>query len=77
MSVDAEIERMIHQRTEEHQLREYLAKTEFKSLRDEALSLAEAGKTNLEEVLRVTASEQAFLEDGPERKRPPEEGRAS
>ncbi len=63
MLADGEIERLIHQRAEEQQIREYLAQTEFTSLRSEGLKLVEEGKTKLEEILRVTAAEQVLAEE--------------
>ena len=59
MLVDGEIERLIHQKAEEQYVREYLARTDFTSLRDEALRLVEDQKSSLEEVLRVTAADQS------------------
>ena len=63
MLVDAEIERLIHQQTEEQQIREYLTRTDFISLRDEGLTLVEEGKTSLEEILRVSSTDQLPSED--------------
>jgi hypothetical protein len=57
MLVDAEIECLIHQQTEEQQIREYLTQTDFTSLRDEGLKLVEEGKTSLEEILRVSSTD--------------------
>ena len=71
MLADAEIERLIHQQTEEQQIREYLNQTDFTSLRDEGLKLVEEGKTSLEEILRVSSTDKLSPEHEGSRKPPP------
>ena len=58
----------IHQKAEEQYVRAYLARTDFTSLREEALHLVEDQKSSLEEVLRVTTSDKSAPEpDGGQR----------
>jgi type IV pilus assembly protein PilB len=57
MQIDDTLERMIHTRPDEKQVREHLAKTEFLSLREAGLRQVELGRSSIEEVLRVTADE--------------------
>ncbi len=57
MLMDAELKRLIQSDAREVAIREYLATTGWRSLRQKALDLVEAGDSTLEEVLRVTRSE--------------------
>lgn len=57
MTVDADIRRMIQKSTSEVDLRVYLAETGWRTLREKALDLVERGESTLDEVLRVTRSE--------------------
>jgi type II secretory ATPase GspE/PulE/Tfp pilus assembly ATPase PilB-like protein len=57
MEVDEQVERVIHERPDDQQLRGYLASTDFTTLREEGLQLAESGLSSLEEILRVTVEE--------------------
>ena len=54
MEVTAEIRRMVHVGSAAHELRAELRRHGFKSLRDEGVLLALAGRTSLEEAVRVT-----------------------
>ncbi len=58
MEVTAELRRMVHIGAPTHELRETSRKTGALTLREEGVRLAVAGKTSLEEVLRVTHSEE-------------------
>ncbi len=58
MEIDDEIRTMILEERGETELREYLGKTEWKSLREVGLAQVKAGHSSLEEVLRVTHSQQ-------------------
>ena len=57
MEVTPEIRRLIHRAAASHEIREQLAKVNFVSLREEGLLAALAGKTSLDEVVRVTHSD--------------------
>ncbi len=57
MEVTPTIRRMIHRNAPTHELREALARSGMLSLRDEGVAIALQGKTTLEEVLRVTHSD--------------------
>lgn len=67
MEVTPEIRRLIHRGAAPHEIREKLSESGFMSLRDEGVQLALAGKTSLDEVLRVTHDEDA---DQPSSARP-------
>ena len=54
MDVSPGVRRMIHHGAPTHELRERLKEQGCLTLREEGVLLAIAGKTNLEEVLRVT-----------------------
>jgi type II secretory ATPase GspE/PulE/Tfp pilus assembly ATPase PilB-like protein len=57
MEVAPEIRRLIHRSAATHELRAQLEICGCSTLRDEGVALATAGKTSLEEVLRVTHSD--------------------
>lgn len=57
MILDAELKRIIHSEASEIKIRAYLAQTGWRTLREKALDLVDAGESTLEEVLRVTRSE--------------------
>ncbi len=61
MECTAEIKRMIHREAPQHELRDQLRKTRSLSLREEGVLLALDGKTSLEEILRVTQSDDEEL----------------
>ncbi|MCG3131630.1 MAG: hypothetical protein FLDDKLPJ_02434 [Phycisphaerae bacterium] len=63
MLMDAELRRLVHERANEGQIREYLAQSGWRSLRQKALDLVEDGSSTLEEVLRVTRSESVEVGD--------------
>jgi type IV pilus assembly protein PilB len=63
MLLDAELKRMIHQGTSETDVRMYLAQSGWRTLREKALDLVEAGESTLEEVMRVTRSEAMSVGD--------------
>jgi general secretion pathway protein E len=53
--MDEKLYSLVYHGADEEQIREHLVQTQnFRSLRDEGLMLVEAGKSTLEEVLRVT-----------------------
>ena len=52
--IDADMRRLIHDRASEDQVRQYLTTNGMLSLREDGLRWLAAGKTTLEEVLRVT-----------------------
>ena len=58
MEVNPEIRRMIHRAAPSHELREYLRRHGVMALREEGVHIALEGKSTLEEVLRVTHSEE-------------------
>lgn len=57
MEVTPELRRMIHHSRPTHELREMMRKSGVDRLRDAGVKLALAGKTSLEEVLRVTQND--------------------
>jgi len=57
METNSELRRMIHRAAPSHELREALRRQGVLTLREEGVLLALSGKTTLEEVLRVTHSE--------------------
>jgi type IV pilus assembly protein PilB len=57
MVVDNVLKRMINERASEADMRAYLARRGWKTLREKALEVVENGLSTLEEVLRVTRSE--------------------
>ncbi len=63
MLMDAELRRLVRERANEGQIREYLAQSGWRSLRQKALDLVEDGSSTLEEVLRVTRSESVEVGD--------------
>jgi type IV pilus assembly protein PilB len=58
MEVTGELRRMIHKAAPSHELREVFVRAGGRSLRDEGVMMALAGKSSLEEGLRVTHSEE-------------------
>jgi len=58
MTVDDGLRQLIHDRADEQEIRRYLRTRGWRPLREEGLRLAEQGRSTLEEVLRVTFSEQ-------------------
>ncbi len=63
MLMDPELRRLVHERANEGQIREYLAQVGWRSLRLKALDVVEDGQSTLEEVLRVTRSESVEVGD--------------
>ncbi|MEO0629963.1 MAG: hypothetical protein AAFY46_04450, partial [Planctomycetota bacterium] len=59
MEVTPELRRMIHVGAPSHELRAEIRKLGVATLRDEGVDLARAGRTSLEEALRVTHSDDA------------------
>jgi type IV pilus assembly protein PilB len=59
MVIDSELKRLINLRSNETDVRVYLAETGWRSLREKALDVVERGESTLEEVLRVTRAEGA------------------
>jgi type II secretory ATPase GspE/PulE/Tfp pilus assembly ATPase PilB-like protein len=58
LEMDEKLYSLVYHGADEEQIREYLVQTHgFRSLRDEGLMLVEAGRSTLEEVLRVTHME--------------------
>jgi type IV pilus assembly protein PilB len=57
VEVDDELYTMIHRSASEAEIKRYLLGRGFRSLRQEGLTLVEAGRSTLEEVLRVTHME--------------------
>lgn len=57
MLMDTELKRMVQNEASESDLRVYLAQSGWKTLRERALEVVERGDSTLEEVLRVTRSE--------------------
>jgi len=57
MLMDAELKKNVQSGGNESDIRAYLAQTGWRTLRDKALDLVDAGTSTLEEVLRVTRSE--------------------
>ncbi|MFT3785703.1 MAG: ATPase, T2SS/T4P/T4SS family [Tepidisphaeraceae bacterium] len=65
----AELRRLVHRGAPVHELRDTLRRLHVPTLRDEGVQLALEGKTSLEEVLRVTHSDD--VESAPSVGRPP------
>lgn len=63
MPFDTGIRRLINQGAKEGDLRDYLRRKGWRSLRDKALDVVERGDSMLEEVLRVTRSEGGEMPD--------------
>ncbi|MCP4249590.1 MAG: Flp pilus assembly complex ATPase component [bacterium] len=57
MLVDAEMKRLINRSASEQEIREYLAQTGWRTLRQKALDVVDRGDSTLEEVMRVTRAE--------------------
>ncbi|MCH7812804.1 MAG: Flp pilus assembly complex ATPase component TadA [Planctomycetes bacterium] len=57
MLVDAEMKRLINRSAPEQEIREYLAQTGWRPLRQKALDVVDRGDSTLEEVMRVTRAE--------------------
>ncbi len=57
MVMDAELKRLVQNDASEQEVRMYLKQTGWRTLREKALDLVEAGKSTLEEVIRVSRSE--------------------
>jgi type IV pilus assembly protein PilB len=57
MTLDAELKRLIQNSAKEAELRTYLARIGWRTLREKALDVVEQGQSTLEEVLRVTRAE--------------------
>jgi type IV pilus assembly protein PilB len=55
--IDAELRRLIESSATEVKMREYLAQTGWRTLREKALDVVERGESTLEEVMRVTRAE--------------------
>lgn len=56
MVMDAELKRLVQEQASEQEIRIYLKQTGWRTLREKALDLVEAGKSTLEEVVRVSRS---------------------
>jgi len=63
MAVTPAVRRMIHHAAPTHEIRRQFTADGGMTLRDEGVALAVAGKTSLEEVLRVTHNDDAEQED--------------
>jgi type IV pilus assembly protein PilB len=63
MLLDPELKRITHSKPSEGDIRAYLAQSGWRTLREKALDLVEAGESTLEEVLRVTRSEALDVAD--------------
>jgi len=63
MLLDTELKQMIQKEPSETDIRAYLARTGWRTLREKALDLVERGESTLEEVLRVTRSEALDVSD--------------
>ena len=59
MEIDDETRRLIHEEASEGRIRTHLATTKWRSLRDAGLELVKEGRSSLEEVLRVTHTQQS------------------
>ncbi len=57
MVMDTELKRLVQEEASEQDVRMYLKQTGWRTLREKALDLVEAGKSTLEEVVRVSRSE--------------------
>jgi type IV pilus assembly protein PilB len=62
MEVGAQIRRLIHHAAPTHELRDKLRGMGILTLREEGVALALAGKSSLDEVLRVTSSDEQILQ---------------
>ncbi|GGY08137.1 type II secretion system ATPase GspE [Paludibacterium paludis] len=56
MLIDDAMQRLIHDRSSEQQIRDQALATGMRSLRDDGMRWVQAGETSLEEILRVTRS---------------------
>ncbi|HUU84472.1 MAG TPA: ATPase, T2SS/T4P/T4SS family [Phycisphaerae bacterium] len=63
MLIDAEMQRLIERAVPEVEIREYLAQTGWRTLREKALDVVERGESTLEEVMRVTRAEALSVGD--------------
>jgi hypothetical protein len=63
MEIDGKLREMIHNRSDESEIRTYLLKKGQLSLREEGLLLVKKGMTTLEEIMRVTYGEEASIDD--------------
>jgi type II secretory ATPase GspE/PulE/Tfp pilus assembly ATPase PilB-like protein len=63
MEVTPELRRMVHRAAASHELREEFRRLGGRSLRDEGVAIAMEGVSSLDEVLRVTHSDEAEMED--------------
>lgn len=63
MLMDTELKRLVQNEASESDIRVYLAQTGWKSLREKALDVVDRGESTLEEVLRVTRSENIEVGD--------------
>ena len=57
MLMDAEMKHLVNRGAPEQEIREYLAQSGWRTLREKALDVVERGESTLEEVLRVSRSE--------------------
>jgi type II secretory ATPase GspE/PulE/Tfp pilus assembly ATPase PilB-like protein len=57
MVIDQELKRLINANASETEIRVYLRKTSWRTLREKALDVVDRSDSTLEEVLRVTRSE--------------------
>jgi type II secretory ATPase GspE/PulE/Tfp pilus assembly ATPase PilB-like protein len=74
MEVTPTLRRFVHDGAAAHELRNVMRRMGAKTLREEGVFLALAGKTSLEEILMVTHND---AEEGEEKKAKPEVSRAS
>ncbi len=65
MPLDSGIRKLINHGAKEGDIRDYLRRKGWRSLRDKALDVVERGDSMLEEVLRVTRSEGGEMPDAP------------
>ncbi|MBI4717850.1 MAG: Flp pilus assembly complex ATPase component TadA [Planctomycetes bacterium] len=63
MLMDTELKRMVQNEASETDIRVYLAQSNWRMLRDKALDVVQRGESTLEEVLRVTRSENLEVGD--------------
>jgi type IV pilus assembly protein PilB len=66
MPLDSGIRKLINHGAKEGDIRDYLRRKGWRSLRDKALDVVERGDSMLEEVLRVTRSESGEMPDAPQ-----------
>lgn len=71
LEVTPDIRRMVHAGAPAHEIRHMMRRHEWLSLREEGVLLAMSGKTNLEEVLRVTHNDDDERTEVSEVPRPP------